>query len=154
LPPRSDQPAARLEVAKALPDVERKRVTVGLERAKRCVIDTRRPYNPRLAGWLENAITEHARIPFHAIIAKTNPRNADHVLTVGDIDGAHCLFAAERDCKVDRNAGALAGIAAPLLIHSKMILFVDGYYDPSDRRYQRALARYTSSITDGNRRRR
>jgi hypothetical protein len=95
-----------LEVAKALPDVERKRVTVALERAKRCVIDTRRPYNPRLASWLENAITEHARLPFHAIIAKTNPRNADHVLTVGEMDGAHCLFAAERDCKVDRYCAA------------------------------------------------
>ena len=135
-----------LEVAKALPDVERKRVTVGLERAKRCVIDTRRPYNPRLASWLENAITEHARLPFHAIIAKTNPRNADHVLTVGEMDGAHCLFAAERDCKVDRNATSLAGIAAPLLIHSKTILFVDGYYDPSDRRYQKALKAYLEAV--------
>lgn len=75
-----------LEVAKGLPDVERKRVTVGLERAKRCVIDTRRPYNPGLAGWLENAVTEHARVPFHAIIAKANPQNSGHVLTVGEID--------------------------------------------------------------------
>lgn len=131
-----------LEVAKGLPDVDRKRVTVGLERAKRCVVDTRRPYNTRLASWLENAVTEHARLPFHAIIAKSNPQNAGHVLTLGQIDGAHDLFAAERDAKVNRIAGALAGIAAPLLVHSKTILFVDGYYDPSDRRYQKALKAY------------
>jgi hypothetical protein len=129
-----------LDAANALPDVERKRVTVGLERAKRvCVIDTRRPYNPRLAGWFENAVTEHVRLPFHAIIARENPRNADRVLTIGEIDGSHRLFVAERDGKVDRNATALAAVAAPLLRHSKTIMFVDGYYDPSDRRYQRSL---------------
>ena len=135
-----------LEVARALPDVERKRVTIGLERAKNCVIDTRRPYDTRLASWLENAVAEQARLPFHAIIAKANPMNAGHVLTVSEIDGAHRLFAAERDAKVDRNARALANIAAPLLIHSKTILFVDGYYDPSDRRYQKALKAYLEFV--------
>jgi hypothetical protein len=135
-----------LEVAKALPDVERKRVTVGLERATRCVIDTRRPYNTRLANWLENAVAEHARMPFRAIIANANPQNANHVLAVGEIDGDHRLFATERDVKVDRSAGALAAIAAPLLTHSKTILFVDAYYDPSDRRYQRALKAYLEVV--------
>jgi hypothetical protein len=136
-----------LDAAKALPDVERKRVTVGLERAKRvCVIDTRRPYNPRLAGWFENAVTEHARLPFHAIIARANPQNADRVLTIGEIDGSHRLFVAERDGKVDRNAGALAEVAARLLSHSKTIMFVDGYYDPSDRRYQRAFRAYLDVV--------
>lgn len=136
-----------LEVAKALPDVERKRVTVGLERAKRCVIDMRRPYNARLASWLENAVAEHGRLPFHAIISKINPQNAAQVLTVDEIDDAHKLFAAKRDTKIERLAEALAGIAAPLLIHSKTILFVDGYYDPSDRRYQRALKAYLQAAT-------
>jgi hypothetical protein len=135
-----------LEVAKTLPDVERKRVTVGLERAKRCVIDTRRPYNTRLASWLKNAVTENARLPFHAIIARSNPHNDGHVLTIGEIDGAHRLFAVERDIKVDRNTHALAAIAAPLLIYSKTLLFVDGYYDPSDRRYQRALKAYLEAV--------
>jgi hypothetical protein len=137
-----------LEVAKALPDVEKKRVTVGLERAKRCVIDTRRPYNARLASWLENAVAEHARLPFHAIIAKANPQDVGQVLTLGEIEGAHNLFAAERDAKVDRVAGALAGIAAPLLIYSKTVLFVDGFYDPSDRRYQRALRAYLQMVAE------
>jgi hypothetical protein len=47
---------------------------------------------------------------------------------------------------VNRNAGALAGIAAPVLTHSKTILFVDGYYDPSDRRYERALKAYLEMV--------
>jgi hypothetical protein len=95
---------------------------------------------------IENAVAEHARFPFHAIIAKTNPQNAGQVLTVEEIDAAHNLFAVERDTKVDRVADALAGIAAPLLVHSKTILFVDGYYDPSDRRYQRALRAYLQMV--------
>lgn len=135
-----------LEAAKALPDVDRKRVTVGLERAKCCVIDTRRPYNALLANWLQNAVAEHVRLPFHAIIAKANPQNTGHVVTVGEIDGTNRLFAAERDVKVNRTAEALAAIAAPLLAHSKTILFVDGYYNPSDRRYQRALKAYLEMV--------
>jgi hypothetical protein len=134
-----------LDVAKALPDVERKRITVGLERARHYVIDARRPYNSRIGDWLENAVTEHARLPFHAIIARRNPKRAECVLTAQDIDGAHRLFVTERDCKVARSATSLALIAAPLLIYSKRILFVDGYYDPSDRRYQKALKAYLAT---------
>jgi hypothetical protein len=94
-------------------------------------------------SWRNNAESEHERLPFHAILARTNPKNHAHVLTENDIDEDSAVrWVAERGCSVERNAAKMADSVAPLLRCSSDVIFVDPYFRPGRKECQRPFAAF------------
>ena len=95
-------------------------------------------WEPDPANWLENAEREHERRPFHAILARTNPRDHANVLTPNHMDdGEVPLWAVSRGQTVARNAAEMADAVAPLLRCSSTVIFVDPHFRPARSHYRR-----------------
>ena len=91
-----------------------------------------------LTSWLENAEREHERRAFHAILARTNPRNRADVLTQTHTDdGPARNWKVSRGREVARNADAMADSIGPLLRCSSIVIFVDPHFGPERARYRR-----------------
>ena len=89
-------------------------------------------------SWLENAEREHERRPFHAIVARTNPKNHAYVLTESDIDeDSAARWKVNRGCLVARSAEAMADAVASLLRCSSDVIFVDPNFGPERPRFLR-----------------
>jgi hypothetical protein len=120
-----------------LSPVQKKRVEEALNQArKKKVVRCQRPYDPNAGDWLHNALTEHQRSPFRAIIAMQNPNGDDFVLPTDDLNELHPLMAVPRDRAVARDAASIAGALKELLRFGSHILFVDPFFDPYSARYK------------------
>jgi hypothetical protein len=100
------------------------------------VVRSGRPYNREAGDWLYNALTEHRRLPFRAIIAMENPSGDQTVLLADDLDELQPLMNVPHDCAVRRDAASLSGAMKEMLRFSSRILFVDPFYDPFNGRYK------------------
>ena len=126
--------------AAGVPDLHRKKMEEALIIAKRSkVVSFGRPYEPRLGGWFENALAQHAASPFRAIIAETNATGDDAVLRAADLDERDPLMAAPHSWMVRRVGTELANAMAPMLIAARRVLLVDRYFDIRDGRYRETL---------------
>ena len=95
-------------------------------------------WEPDRTIWLENAEGEHERRPFHAILARTNPRGEADVMTPNQIsEGQTQLWTVRRGCPVPRKAVDMANAVAPLLRCSSTVIFVDPHFGPERPRYRR-----------------
>ena len=122
------------------PDVQKKRVEEALNQArKNKVVRCHRPYDPNAGDWLHNALTEHQRSPFRAMIALQNPTGEAVVVTIGDLDELHPLMAVAHDRAVVRDATSIATALRELLRFGSNILFVDPFFDPYSARYKSTL---------------
>lgn len=91
-------------------------------------------------SWRNNAESEHERLAFHAILARTNPKNHARVLTENDLDeDSATRWAVGRWCSVARSAAEMADAVAPLLRCSSDVIFVDPYFGPERPRYRRSF---------------
>ncbi len=126
--------------AEGLPTLQKKRIEVALNQSKKNkIVRSGRPFDPRLGGWLDNALAEHARIPFHAVIATENRETDDFVVPIDEIDELHSLIAVSHDCAVERCAATLAASMKVMLELSSKILFVDPFFDPFKKNYIETL---------------
>lgn len=113
-----------------LPPLQKKRIEEALTQARRNkVVRCHRPYDRDAGDWLHNAVTEHRREPFHAIVALENPNGIEVVLRADDLDELLPLMVAPHDCTVPRDAASLAGAMKQMLRFGNRILFVDPFYD-------------------------
>ena len=118
-----------------VPDLHRKKMEEALSLAKRSkVVSFGRPYEPRLGGWFENALAQHAASPFRAIIAERNPTGDEAVLGAADLDERDPLMEAPHSWMVRRGGKELANAMAPMLRAARRLLFVDRYFDIRERR--------------------
>ena len=126
--------------AEGLPDVQRKRIEVALNQAKKNkVVRCGRPYNPALGGWLDNALAQQAVEPFRAIIAGTRRAGQDAVLVADEVDELHPLMISPHTWQVPRVGSALAEAIGPMLRSARILLFVDRFFDIREKRYQETL---------------
>ncbi len=88
-------------------------------------------------NWLENAEREHLRRPFHAILARANPRENANVLTMADIFDSASSWTVSRGRFVARNHEEMASVVAPVLRCSSIVIFIDPYFHPDRQRYRR-----------------
>ena len=103
-------------------------------------------------SWMENSEGEHEKRPFHAILARENPRNHTHVLTELDIDElSTCRWAVESTRSVQRTAARMAGLVAPLLRCSSTVLFIDPYFRPDKLRYRKSFTAFMERIVQNRR---
>ena len=105
--------------------------------------------------WLINAETEHRDRPFHAILARKNPRQNTNVMSEGDVwqDKAR-RWDAPSTVIVRRYANKMAECVAPMLRCATKVLFVDPYFRASTEsseerfreRFRRPLAEFLRAI--------
>ncbi|WP_372089396.1 hypothetical protein P7L79_27105 [Tistrella mobilis] len=139
------------QAAGGLSDLQKKRIEEALNEAKKNkVVRTGRPYDPDLGGWLDNALAEHGREPFHAIIAAANP-GADACVLCGDeVDEGHALMACARERAVPRDVESLAAALQGMLRFGARVVFVDPFFDPYKALHKRVFLRLLSIVRDLN----
>ena len=86
-------------------------------------------------SWTENAVEEHRRIPFHAILAADDAVQDPSVLFADDVDGANALWGIQRSRIVPRRAVRIAGVMRDMLRAATDIVFIDPYFTPNHPRY-------------------
>lgn len=121
-------------------DTERKRMEELLAHLSRTMV--KRPssaWNPDRA-WQGNALREHRRLPFHAILAQDNPGDEPRVLVPDDLDDNSTLWTIERGQAPVRRADAMAETLRDMLRLAMNIVFVDPYFAPDSPRYLRVLS--------------
>lgn len=131
-----------------VPDIRMASIVERLRNAKLAVVDLGRPYDSE-KSWLDNALTEHHRAPFHAIIAQENPGGNAAVLPLADIDEQQPLMAVAQDRAVTREGESIAEALSGFLRASTRILFVDPFFDPYSARYKSTL-RACLAVVKGN----
>lgn len=121
-----------------VPDIRLASIVERLRNAKLAVVDLGRPYDFE-KSWIDNALTEHHRAPFRAIIAQNNPSGNAAVLPMTDVNELQPLMAAATDRAVSRQGELIAEALSGFLRTSTRILFVDPFFDPYNARYRRTL---------------
>jgi hypothetical protein len=117
--------------------VQKKRIEEALNQArKNKVVRFCRPYDGQAGDWLYNALKEHRRLPFHAIIARDNQSSDQAVLLADDLDELQPLMNVPHDCAVQRDAVSLSAAMREMLRFSSRILFIDPFYDPFSANYK------------------
>ena len=123
-------------------DVERGRMTELLERLSETMVKRRDGrWNPG-AAWLDNAEDEHTRVPFHAILARSNPRGHAQVLVADALDDSTPCWIVPRGCTVHRTASDMAAAAASMLRSADVVVFVDPHFGPGNTRHRRPLREF------------
>jgi hypothetical protein len=106
------------------------------ERAKAAMSGRRRisANHDTTKTWFINALAEHSRGPFHAVISDQPPRENSAVLDYREADESHPLWRVNRQYFVARTAGEVGPKVGSLLVHAREIRFVDPYFkaDPKD----------------------
>jgi len=119
-------------------DMERKRIEEALRRADEKLLRRNNEWDGA-KDWLTNAEAEHARNPFHAIIARSNPHSNASVLVGDALDEKEPLWILNNTCDVPRKAQDMAASVATLLQSSREIIFIDPHFGPEMPRYRRPL---------------
>ncbi len=113
------------------------------------VIRSGRPYDHNIE-WFPNALKEHKRLPFHAIIARENAAANDVVLVAAEMDEEHPLMLAPNSSAIPRDATSIATALSALLVYGARILVVDPFYNPFNQRYKDALRACLRIVRDQN----
>lgn len=129
-------------------DLDRKRLEELLARLSERMVRRRDArWDPALAGWLANAERENGRRPFHAILARANPRGHPSVVVGADVDEDSVpRWAVPRGLSVPRKAAAMADAVAPALRCSSIVIFVDPHFGPERPRHRRPFEAFLERI--------
>ena len=97
--------------------------------------------------WLTNAESEHIRKPFHAILARNNPRHNTSVLCESEVlEDTAKGWKTPGTVTVPRNAAEMANCVAPMLRCATKILFVDPNFRANRERFRKPLAAFLQSV--------
>jgi hypothetical protein len=121
--------------------VEKQRITEALVRATKSVLLPREHDWNAALPWLENAVTEHAKRPFDAILAASNPANHGDVVDSSDLDvtALPAKLQAGPSRLVVRSAAQMAAAVRVLLQFSKKVVLMDRNFSPDSRRFRDPL---------------
>ena len=93
--------------------------------------------------WLINAESEYERRPFHAILARDNPRAYANVIREADIlSDTAADWDAPHTRVVKRTAEEMAACVAPMLRCATKILFVDPHFRATEERFRKPLSAF------------
>ena len=98
--------------------------------------------------WLTNAESEHLRKPFHAILARENPRNNETVMLEAAVREREAAgWDAPHSTVVQRSAESMAECVAPMLRCATRVLFVDPYFRANEQRFREPLAAFFRQVS-------
>ena len=91
-------------------------------------------------NWLANAICEHSRHPFDAILARSNPDNLQEIISEEDIGILSFVnWDIPAGITVKRNATEMAKAVTPMLSRCKWVKFIDPYFSKTMQRHKDSL---------------
>ena len=128
------------------PEMDRMRLEALLDKwlLPHSVIREHSVFNGR--EWLIEAEVENARLPFHGIVADTNPRQHCRVIPFDDIvTGDHHLWTCARSCRATKTPQDIVAAIAPMLKRSKRVVLIDPYFFTVDR-YCNVLTEIISAL--------
>jgi len=129
-------------------EIERKRMEELVERLGETMVKRRDGRWNSDAAWLDNAEDEHRRVPFAAILARSNPRRHQDVLVADELDDATPLWSKARGQSVIRSASAMATAVAGMLRSARVVIFVDPHFGPEKPRYREPLREFLRVMVD------
>jgi hypothetical protein len=126
--------------------MEKQKIVEGLVRLKPALYP--RPHEwDKDKGWLDNAIEEHTKRAFCAIIAQYNPNGVAAIIRESDLDeGEEPRWKAERQRHIERTDTAMAGCADLLLRYAREILFIEPHFNPQLQRFMRPLKAFLQIV--------
>lgn len=130
-------------------DVEKKKITVALERIDAKLFNGGRSYDKNV-GWIPNALFSHASDPFRAIITTAERAGSTGHLDVESLSDDEETWAVPRGGAVPRTAADMTAAAEKLLRCSAEIVFVDPHFG-SEARFGKPLAAMIRRTCDGER---
>ncbi|PKN30963.1 MAG: hypothetical protein CVU64_01015 [Deltaproteobacteria bacterium HGW-Deltaproteobacteria-21] len=102
-----------------------------------------------IADWLVRAEAEHTRLPFHAIIARSNPRMKEYVISASSlIEHGHALWNIPFVFPTARTAEEIAGAVAPFLRLCRQVVLIDPYFDPNKQRFRQTFEAILSRCSE------
>lgn len=128
--------------------VERKRLEELIVQLSATMVKRRDSNWKPVAAWLNNAEEEHKRVPFHAILARANPRGLPHVLVADELEDNSLLWALPHGRTVPRTAAELTAAVASMLRVAEVVVFIDPYFGPENRRHREPLRGFLRAIVD------
>jgi hypothetical protein len=129
-------------------DLEKKRIIEALARGRNRLFPRHHEWNEQLP-WLDNAVLEHGKRPFHAIVATRNVLGLDDILPEDiDITAPPRLWQVPRSTAVQRKAAVMADAARKLLRLSRTVLFIDRNFTPKDKGFRVALEAFLGALLD------
>ena len=90
-------------------------------------------------SWLDSAVEEHRRAPFHAVLGRSNPIGHERILVADELDERVPLWATDHGITIARKAEAIAGAAEGMLRAATDIAFVDPHFAPHRSRFRDVL---------------
>jgi hypothetical protein len=128
------------------PEVEKKSIAYRLEKLDKRVFSPRSgaPYDPA-RPWLENAVTENVRQPFHAILAN-GVAAAPNVIDGTAVDDTHPLWKVESGRFVSRDPAAFVAALELLLAASSRVLIIDPYFRADQDAKTRPVAAFCTAV--------
>lgn len=116
--------------ASGMGQVKLKSVEDRLARAKGSGLYRRgRRYDTGLGDWTSNALSQHAVVPFRAILVSESVPENGLTLRADEIDESMPLFMAETSWETARTPAGIANAVGPLISAAKEIMIVDPYFD-------------------------
>lgn len=104
---------------------------------------------PEISDWLERAEAEHTRLPFHAIIARANPRMKEYVISASSLmEHGHALWKIPFAYPTARTAEKIAGAVAPFFRLCRQVVLIDPYFDPNKQRFRQTFEAILSRCSE------
>ena len=103
------------------------------------IVDLNRSDFSEKKSWLTNAINEHKRNKFRAIIALNHPVKQHYILNPEELTEENELFKIEKNKQVALTGKSLSTAMSILLKSAKYFLFVDPYFDVENGQYMKTL---------------
>ena len=100
------------------------------------------------SNWVQAAIEEHRRTPFHAVVASTQV-DEDGFVQPDDISNDHPSFFPNRQWNVKRDAISMADCCSPLLYGSYHIKLIDYKFNASAPRWKRPFQEFLRRTKSG-----
>lgn len=109
------------------------------QRSPRKWIPSHRQFDKGM-DWLNNAEQSHQPEPFHAIVAKKNPRDRRNVLVAGEFNKDQPPWKINTQLEIPRTPAHLFECVKVLLSFSEELILVDPHFDPGEDRFLEPFA--------------
>lgn len=122
-------------------DSDRMRLTELLVQLKQTMVERKNcSWDSTLNSWFDNAIIEHDRYPFKAIVARSNPENRPEIIIEDNLNVRSCLaWDAPHSISVHRKAPEMAVVIEMMLARCLWVKFIDPHLSPDKRGYSESL---------------
>ena len=124
-------------------DMDRKRLEELLARLHETMIKRKDFIWDDADPWLKNALLEHGRYPFHAVLARHNPENRPEILGVDELAALPCPgWDTPHGLTVNRQAPDMAAAVKSMLTCCRWVKFVDPYFVKGKIGHKKSLSAF------------